>query len=60
MGSIKFGMGLPVIEDENYPNGTRIWLVPSSDYDVSTNIMIAWNPAEYLFENNLITYKNIE
>lgn len=48
---------IPIEGDENYP-GAKIWLVLTGDVDCegtdgSTN-MIAWQPAEYLFENNLI------
>ena len=48
------GMDLPNSADANYPAGAKIWLVLSSDYDGTK--MIGWNPAEYLFEMNLITY----
>jgi hypothetical protein len=47
-GSVDLGMDL---------TGAKIWLVTSSDYN---NKMIAWNPTEYLFENNLITYNDTD
>ena len=56
VGSIDLGMDLPHPDDANYPDGAKIWLVLSTDYDPNKNSMIGWNPAEYLFENNLITY----
>jgi len=34
--------------------GAKVWLVLSSDVDCETSKMTAWNPTEYLFENNLI------
>jgi len=55
-GSVDLGMDLPDSADANYPDGAKIWLVLSSDYDASTNAMKAWNPTEYLYENNLITH----
>jgi hypothetical protein len=39
---------------------SKIWLVKSSDYDAATNSMIAFNPSEYLFENNLISYDDTD
>jgi hypothetical protein len=47
---------LPKEDDDNYPNGAKIWLVLSSDVDCTNQEMIGWNPTEYLFEDNLITY----
>ena len=55
-GSVDLGMDLPDPDDDNYPNGAKIWLVLSSDYDASAHKMIAWHPTEYLFEYPLITY----
>ncbi len=48
------GMDLPKSPDENYPEGAKIWLVPSNDY--SGGEMSGWNPENYLFEYNLINY----
>ncbi len=45
----------PIAEDTN-DDGAKIWLVLSDDYDESNKMMKAWNPTEYLFEYNLITY----
>ena len=39
--------------------GGKIWLVLSSDY-VSPGVWNDWNPSEYLFENNLITYDDTD
>lgn len=50
----ELGMHLPHADDANYPTGAKIWLVKSDDYGCCQ--MTAWNPTEYLFENNLITY----
>ncbi|OGE37873.1 hypothetical protein A3B45_03150 [Candidatus Daviesbacteria bacterium RIFCSPLOWO2_01_FULL_39_12] len=40
------------------PNGgAKIWLVESDDVECDvTPMMVAWNPTEYLFENNLISF----
>lgn len=51
-------MDLPHSDDENYPDGAKIWLVPSSDYG-NTGV-IGWNPAKYLFEHDLITYDDTD
>jgi predicted ribosomally synthesized peptide with SipW-like signal peptide len=36
--------------------GAKIWLVPTSDYNSTTKLLTTWNPANYLFETDLITY----
>ena len=38
----------------------KIWLVLSSDVDCQTNTMSGWNPTEYLFEHNLISYDDTD
>jgi len=44
--------------DANDATGAKIWLVLTSDLDISsdstTNSMTGWNPVEYLFEYNVI------
>jgi hypothetical protein len=57
-GSTDLDMDLPDPNDANYPDGAKIWLVLSDDYD-GTKIT-AWNPAEYLFEYELITYDDTD
>ncbi|MFC1965149.1 hypothetical protein ACFLWG_04030 [Chloroflexota bacterium] len=59
-GSVELNIDLPYPNDVNYPDGAKIWLVPSSDYNETTNSMTAWNPGEYLFENNFITYDDTD
>ena len=59
-GSIDLQLDLPDLSDENYPDGAKIWLVLSSDYDAENKKMTAWNPTEYLFEHNLITYDDTD
>ncbi len=44
----------PIEGDEN--EGAKIWLVLSDDVDCGTKIMTGWNPTEYLFEGELITF----
>jgi len=45
---------LPIAGDTNA--GAKIWLALSSDVNCSAQVMSGWNPTEYLFENNLITF----
>jgi len=59
-GSIDLNMDLPHPNDANYPAGAKIWLVPCSDYDDEHRKLIAWNPTDYLFENNLISYDDTD
>ena len=49
---------LPIPTDEN--SGAKIWLILSDDYNTNTESWDAWNPTEYLFENNLITYDDTD
>jgi hypothetical protein len=51
---------LPTMDDENYPDGAKIWLVLAADVDCMMEEMIGWNPVEYLFEYDLITFDNID
>jgi hypothetical protein len=56
---------LPMETDENFPDGAKIWLVRSADLNCvpsedNRTRMIAWNPTEYLFEFELITYEETE
>jgi len=62
-GSVDLGMDLPASSDQNHPEGAKIWLVPSSDYNsssASTGPMTSWSPADYLFETALITYDDTD
>jgi len=59
VGSVDLNMDISTASDDNYPRG-KIWLVLSSDYFSVTNSMTVWNPSEYLFENNLITYDDTD
>jgi len=45
---------LPMADDENFPDGAKIWLVLSADVKCDTQQMTSWNPTEYLFEEELI------
>ena len=56
MGKIVTG-DLPAAFDQNFATGAKIWLVGSADVDCAGKTMIGWNPTEYLFEKNLITYE---
>ncbi len=50
---------LPAEFDANYPDGALIMLVLSADVDCE-NAMIGWNPTEYLFGCDLITFYDID
>lgn len=56
-GSVNTG-DLPASYDANA--GAKIWLVLSSDVDCGGKVFSAWNPTEYLFENNLITFDDTD
>ncbi|MBU1102160.1 M73 family metallopeptidase [Patescibacteria group bacterium] len=71
--SINLGMDLPAANDwngsiaadycvspdfYNMCRGAKIWLVPSSDYDSTAKKLTSWNPANYLFETDLIIYSD--
>ncbi len=45
---------LPSGADEN--DGAKIWLVLTDDVDCGNKEMVGWNPTEYLFEFDLITF----
>ena len=47
---------LPVVLDDNFPDGAKIWLVLSADVACGEHKMIGWNPEEYLFEDDLIQF----
>jgi hypothetical protein len=55
--SVELNSDLPIIADLNSP-GAKIWLVLSSDVDCPGKQMVGWNPTEYLFEKELIQYKD--
>jgi len=59
-GSLDLGMDLPDSGDGNYPDGAKVWLVLSDDYDGATCQMTGWNPTEYLFEYDLISYNDTD
>ena len=47
---------LPVVLDDNFPDGAKIWLVLSDDVDCDAQKMVGWNPEEYLFEHSMIQF----
>lgn len=51
---------MPSMADENYPDGAKIWLVLSNDIDCAAQSMFGWNPMEYLFEYDLMTFEDID
>jgi len=58
--AVDINLDLPDHADANYPKGAKIWLVPSTAYNPTTKSMSAWNPTQYLYESNLITYNDSE
>ena len=57
-GSTDIGEDLPTENDKNFPDGAKIWLVTSENcssegWGTWEN---GWNPADYLFEGELITF----
>jgi len=59
-GSVELNMDLPCPPDANFSDGAKIWLVLSEDYNVAKAKLEAWNPTEYLFEKDLITYDDTD
>lgn len=65
MGSKDIG-DLPKKDDDNAENsngkktGAKIWLVRSNDINCTDTCMTKWNPEEYLFEYDLITYDDTD
>jgi len=57
VGAANIRNGLPAEDDDNYPDGAKIWLVLTDDVNCSGKTMIDWDTGEYLFEDNLITYE---
>ena len=57
MGAVDTG-DLPARGDENL--GAKIWLVLSADVDCVAANMVGWNPTEYLFEYDLITFDDTD
>ena len=56
---------LPAPFDDNYEDGAKIWLVLSDDVDCEGDDLVApqmtgWNPMEYLFEYDLITFDDTD
>lgn len=60
MGRCELDTDIPNPADENYPDGGKIWLVRSSDYDATAKAMTAWHHTDILFEDHLITYDDTE
>jgi len=54
--SMNLGYNIPHPNEDNYPDGGKIWVVLKTDHDGTE--MTAWNPDEYLFEYNLVRYED--
>ena len=65
-GNLKFddridiNSNLPAVYDENYPDGARLRLVPSSDVDCDSRSFVDWRPYAYLYETRLIKYTDTD
>ena len=57
-GSVETG-DLPADYDDN-TEGAKIWLVLTDDVNCDEAKMVGWNPTEYLFEHNLITFDDTD
>lgn len=55
--SVELGTDLPAVGDDNYPDGAKIWLVPSSSLSGST---LSWTPNKFLYETSLMTYDDTD
>jgi hypothetical protein len=53
-GTTNNGGNINLAGDDFGSYGDKVWLVLSDDVDCDSDAMIGWNPAEYLFEYNLI------
>lgn len=53
--SKELNMNLPTAPDGNLLVGAKIWLIPSSAYDETTNSVVVWPPdfSTWLFEGNV-------
>lgn len=60
MGSPDLNMDLPHPNDWNYPDGAKIWLVPSDCYDAVAKKVTTWSPGRFLFEGEEITYDDTD
>jgi len=49
---------LPAVGDTTPLGGAKIWLVLSADVDCDNQLMIGWNPTEYLFEGEVINFED--
>jgi len=58
MGSVDTG-ALPTDEDTAPLGGAKIWLVLSDDVNCGMK-MTGWNPTEYLFEHDVITFDDTD
>jgi hypothetical protein len=58
-GSVDTG-DMPSMYDDNYGSGAKIWLILSDDVNCITTGMIGWNPTEYIFEYDLISFDDTD
>ncbi len=55
---VELGKSLPEPDDDNYPGGAKIWIVPTDRVNCGTGSLKdgSWHPEEYLMEQLLILY----
>lgn len=53
-GNLNIKGVMPDLVEQVEGEGSKIWLVPSSDVDCDEMEMTSWNPSEYLFEYNTV------
>ena len=58
-GSVEMDGDLPIDTDYNYPDGAKIFLVPTDDVDCDLNTMDGWHGLLNLYEGALITFEYI-
>jgi len=58
-GSVDTG-SFPIETDENYLEGTKIFLVPSDDVDCDGQVMIGWSLDVNLYEGALISFEDTD
>ena len=59
-GSVDTG-SFPIETDDNYPEGAKIFLVPSGDVDCENQVMVGWTGDDAnLYEGALITFEDTD
>ena len=59
-GSHDFGHDLEIVYRALGHNSSKIWLVLTGDLSADQTQLVGWNPTEYLFEYDLISYDDTD